>query len=181
MTRLAADVQRIQRKRGSMKARDGAIINVVVDDTTGTEWVFQLRKDLASPHKWVFIGGTDWFAFDGANYPTVGTGLNLPGTPALLVPFSGIFTASVQATVVNNTSPGTQAALGASRDGATTFMSQPFNIAGASYSAFITNEYPLDGQVMRQGETVQAAYQSNIAAVVFLTRMLKLRPRRIMI
>lgn len=181
MTKLSRDVQRLVERRGLMRARDGAIIDPVVDETTGVQWFFKFRKNSPLKHKWIFMGGCDLVAFDGTNFTPVNTALNVPGTPQVVVPFFGIYLPGMQSGVVGVAAL-TGVTLGLTIDGTTTFFSQGLTMPAGTPSMSIKSDYPVDGQELKAGVTVQQTYQnSSSSGATYLSRMVSLRPRRIMI
>lgn len=92
MTRYRTDIQRLLDRRGNLNARDGAIIDPVVDESNGTQWFFKYKKFTPGKYKWFAVGRQEDII--------VQTGTALTPTPintdvitgaAVTVPFSGMY------------------------------------------------------------------------------------------
>lgn len=179
MTKLPKDIQRLVDRRTVQRARDGAVVDPVVDEASGTQWFFKFRKNSPLKHKWIFLGGPDLLNYDGGNYSTPGTAVTYPGTPVLTVPFTGVYIPGMQAYLTNNATAGTLASLMIAIDATTVIDTIQHHLALASAQSFLWRDYPVDGQELITQHQIILGYQSSVLGVTFNNRSIRLRPRRV--
>lgn len=92
MTRYPSDIQKLLDRRTNLRARDGAIVDPVVDETNGIQWIFKYRKNAPGKYKWFAYG---LLAPLWANTGTVltPTPISTPvqGAASIVLPFAGVY------------------------------------------------------------------------------------------
>lgn len=84
-------MQMLARRKGAMRAKDGAIVSIVVDDANGVEWQFQYRKYAGSFYKWFALGQPDPLSSDtGTLLTPTPINTNVFGAQVTL-PMSGMY------------------------------------------------------------------------------------------
>lgn len=120
MTRYSKDIQRLLNRRGPLNARDGAIIDPVVDEVNGVQWFFQYRKNLASKYKWLAMGQQNPLVSSTATILTP-TPINtfIAGAASVVAPFAGIYQPRIDAQIGGSGSGAVVVSLSYQLDGTT--------------------------------------------------------------
>lgn len=174
MTRYSKDVQKLLNRRSAMGAKDGAIIDPVVDEVNEIQWFFQYRKNSLNKYKWFAIGKQEplWAR----------SVIALPITPIntvvfgsqVVVPFDGLYWPRLSGSFGATTNALTWT-LGVYLD-ATTL--QDITIAGSLASGFFGNfdfelQQPID---VAAQHALTLGMQINILAVSLASNGLKVSP-----
>lgn len=138
VTKLAKDIAMLTHRRGALKARDGAIIDPIVDDANGIQWFFQYRKYSKSFWKWYAVGQqqTLWSPAGIAVTPTPINTDSITGA-AVTAPFSGEYMQTIRG--LSSSSAASQLWFRSFLDGVTLTDGWIYNFAAAGNFPFELN------------------------------------------
>lgn len=179
MTRYSKDVQRLLNRRGILNARDGAVIDPVVDDANGIQWFFQFRKNSLSKYKWIAMGQQEpLVGFSGAGLVATPINTYVVSAAAVLIPFSGEYVPQIYGQF--GTTAVSTLTYGYSLDGTTTAVMSLSETMNTGYNDYIEAE----DQIVREFQAQHALtpiLQASVLGVTANSQAIKLRPRRVSI
>lgn len=179
MTRYSRDIQRLTNRRSLVRARDGAIIDPVVDEVNGIQWFFQFKKSALTKYKWYAIGQQEpLLAVDAGTYtiPTINT-WSAPGN-SVIVPFSGEYSPRVFAQPFS-ISALTTFNIACAIDG----VFPPTDILTRIYASGAVDSFEGEDPNRKEilaGHAAQLAFNSTVVHNIS-SRVLKVRPIRILV
>lgn len=179
MTRYSNDVKRLLERRGAMRARDGAIIDPVVDEANGVQWFFKYRKSTLGKYKWFAIGQQNPLMNVDVTARTPGT-INTPliTGAALAVPLPGMYLPAI--TYQGNGSSVCTLLIGTYLDSTTLYDS--WNVTSAAAGANVSGELlAIAGprEMTVAGRVLQVGVSTNVLGGSLLVNNLKMFPSRI--
>lgn len=180
MTKLSRDLQKLVERRGLMRARDGAVVDPVVDDANGVQWFFKYRKNAPGKYKWFAIGQQNpLFAVDVTNRaPTPINTANIVGA-SVVIPFSGMYLPVI--THQSNGSAICTILFGTYYDGVS--LNSSWNVTIAAAGANVSGDLTEVGgpHEFTAGHSLQNGFSTNVLGATILANNLKLFPYRILI
>lgn len=174
MTRYSNDVKRLLERRGTMRARDGAVIDPVIDDSTGVQWFFKYRKSTLGLYKWIAMG---------AQFPLISSlGGSFTPTPIntdvitgalVTAPFSGVYTQRAKGQA--SSSAGSTLSLRTFLDAVTLFDQWQYTFFGTGQWSF-----DLGAQVLREVKaqhSIQLGAQCSVLGPAIAANYLEITPK----
>lgn len=177
MTRLPDDIQRLLDRKTPMRARNGAIIDPVVDVANGIQWFFKYNKFSPSKYKWLAMG--EQIPLVASQFTTLTpTPINtdVQSTGVVQVPFNGMYKPHLDfQTSFAGGSP--TIVFKVLIDGVTLAASFADISSGSTYYSV---DDVSDREVL-QGHTLNGAWQVSALGPVLTSNIIRVYPRRIMI
>lgn len=180
MTRYSKDIQSLVNRRGLLNARDGAIIDPVVDEVNGIQWFFKYHKNLQSKFKWVAVG---------AQQPLVSaTGTTLTPTPintfvagaaSIAAPLDGLYQHRIDAQLGGSGSGGVVVSISYFLDGTTGLETYARQMTLGTQDLFNGDARSL--YEMGPGHTFQLAMAVTVLGMISNSHTLKMAPRAVIL
>lgn len=174
--RLSKDIQMLTRRRGSMRARDGAIIDPVVDEINGVVWQFQFRKATNGKYKWLALGRQEDLQISGSTVTPSPINTYVASAAVLTMPFSGLYTPHIDGNL--GCTSAALVTVGFFIDGALTGPIDAFGTVLAAGEGKWLSAENIPREILAQ-HTVGVAVQTGTLSGAIGGHVMKVRPLRV--